>query len=247
MKYYEMHDEVYKNLKSKGCVSWDGKKEVAQLFEHEINQALAKFYPLQVNQAPLRVLDLGTGTGTAALYLAQFGHQVTGVDASATAIDMAQENARQLNLKVDFLVRDINQLSAESFEDPFDLIIDSSFLHCIVELSERAKVLELVHAALRVGGEFFVHTMVASEDMSEFLRPEHIELEQEILWSTGKMTWPMQWQERNGKKVFPHRRIRMLKNLEEEFLQAGFEVKQKEIRQLPGLPSTYIGSLLNRF
>ncbi|MBH2019264.1 MAG: peptide chain release factor N(5)-glutamine methyltransferase [Burkholderiales bacterium] len=58
---------------------------------------------------PLKVLDLGTGSGAVALALAHSlkatgrEAQVTAVDASADALDVARENARRLNLAVEFI------------------------------------------------------------------------------------------------------------------------------------------------
>ena len=56
-----------------------------------------------------RVLDIGTGSGCIALALKQThpDWQVTGVDISAEAIEVARENARRNQLEVDFREADI--------------------------------------------------------------------------------------------------------------------------------------------
>jgi release factor glutamine methyltransferase len=71
-------------------------------------------WSLEVLKAPgmaprLQVLDLGTGSGAIALAIAHTllaqgrPAQVTAVDASAPALEMARENARRLGLAVDFI------------------------------------------------------------------------------------------------------------------------------------------------
>jgi len=58
-----------------------------------------------------RVLDIGCGTGEHALYLAERGSAVTGVDGAPTAIKKAQGKAKQRGLEVSFEVADALKLS----------------------------------------------------------------------------------------------------------------------------------------
>lgn len=74
-----------------------------------------------------RALDLGCGTGTNAIYLAQNGFITTGIDFSSKAIEMAHAKAQQKNVSVDFQVADVTGL--DFLSDPFDLILDVGCLH----------------------------------------------------------------------------------------------------------------------
>lgn len=172
--------------------------------------------------------------------MANEGFTSTGYDVSKTAISMASKNALELELSVNFKVQDINAINSD---DHFDLIVDSSFLHCIVPDSERSKIYSFAKSSLNNNGLLFLHTMIKSEDMSEMLSASHIFLEDEILWSTGKDSWDMEWQEVQGKKVFSHRRIMSLKNLEDEIYNNGFEIVQKEIIKNDKNPSAFTGWL----
>ena len=57
-----------------------------------------------------RVLDVGCGTGENALFFASRGLHVTGLDASAVAIDRAQAKARTRGLSVRFIQGDALRL-----------------------------------------------------------------------------------------------------------------------------------------
>jgi SAM-dependent methyltransferase len=58
-----------------------------------------------------RVLDLGTGTGRAALALARSGARVTGVDASSEMLNVARHRAAQEQLPIDFWEGDAHALA----------------------------------------------------------------------------------------------------------------------------------------
>jgi release factor glutamine methyltransferase len=75
-------------------------------------------------QTPLRVLDVGTGTGAIALALADEldGVQVVAMDSSHDALELARENARRTGLDVDFVIGDLRDGLPPG---PFDLVVSN--------------------------------------------------------------------------------------------------------------------------
>jgi cyclopropane fatty-acyl-phospholipid synthase-like methyltransferase len=71
---------------------------------------------------PGRAIDLGSGTGSNAIFLAQQGFDVTGVDFAASAIAKARQTASEAGVSVRFEVDDLTQL--REVEGPFDLLVD---------------------------------------------------------------------------------------------------------------------------
>ena len=74
-------------------------------------------------------IDLGCGSGTNVITLAQHGWQVTGVDFVPRAIHLAKRKAEKINLKVTLSVDDVTRLNIVT--GPFDLALDIGCFHSI--------------------------------------------------------------------------------------------------------------------
>jgi len=94
-----------------------------------------------------RTLEVGCGTGTNAIYLAQHGFEVVGVDISPIAVEHARTkaNGRCRFETVDFL-------NEPPPGGPFHFVFDRGCFHTFDEDDERARFAENVAAALDVGG-----------------------------------------------------------------------------------------------
>jgi 2-polyprenyl-3-methyl-5-hydroxy-6-metoxy-1,4-benzoquinol methylase len=73
-----------------------------------------------------RALDLGCGEGVYAVYLAQQGFSVVGVDFVPAALDAARRRAEQAGVEVELREGDVVEYEAPS---PFDVVLDSGCLH----------------------------------------------------------------------------------------------------------------------
>ena len=90
-----------------------------------------------------RAIDLGCGTGTNVLTLAQHGWQVTGIDFVPRAIQVARQKLADARVQADLSVGDVTDLKGIS--GPFDLALDMGCFHGInsrsAYLSELSRVL----------------------------------------------------------------------------------------------------------
>ena len=100
---------------------------------------------------PGRVLDLASGQGRNALWLAARGHSVTAVDISDVAAQQAREVAAEAGVEVNFVTADL--LSWEPDPAAFDLVL-LSYLHVPAEL--RRAVHDKAIRAVAPGGVVFV-------------------------------------------------------------------------------------------
>jgi len=75
---------------------------------------------------PGRTIDLGCGAGANAIYLAQKGFDVTGVDYAEAAISKAKARATDAQVQVEFVVDDLTNLHHVSGR--FDFLLDYGVL-----------------------------------------------------------------------------------------------------------------------
>ncbi|WDP90868.1 MAG: class I SAM-dependent methyltransferase [Desulfobacter sp.] len=96
-------------------------------------------------------LDLGTGPGQLAFYLAQEGFQVTGIDISPGMIRQARQKAKEFGLCVDFRTGDAENLPFEN--DSFDVVTTRNLVWTLPH--PEAAVKEW-HRVLRPGGRIII-------------------------------------------------------------------------------------------
>jgi release factor glutamine methyltransferase len=113
--------------------------ETAELVE----QIIRSFQGIKNANEPLKVLDIGTGTGCIAIALKRaFPHwKITAIDVSQKALEIARKNATKNNAQIHFIKCDI--LSDEiNCLGTFDIIVSNPPYICENEKSEmRANVL----------------------------------------------------------------------------------------------------------
>jgi SAM-dependent methyltransferase len=116
---------------------WDTGKPDPMLVEMIASRAIA----------PGRTLEVGCGTGTNAIYLAQQGFEVVGVDISQLAVESARAKAfgRCRFETLDFL-------SDAPAGGPFQFVFDRGCFHTFEGDHERARFAQAVTAQLVEGG-----------------------------------------------------------------------------------------------
>ncbi|WP_276258439.1 SAM-dependent methyltransferase [Haloglomus litoreum] len=100
-----------------------------------------------------RVLDIGCGTGTHALWAAERGHPAVGVDISERGIERAQARAADRDLDVRFQVG--NALDLDDDLGTFGTVLDSGLFHAF-EADGHATYAAEVAEILESGGRLFL-------------------------------------------------------------------------------------------
>ncbi|OQX72556.1 MAG: methyltransferase type 11 [Bacteroidetes bacterium 4484_249] len=97
-----------------------------------------------------RALDVGCGTGDNAIWLIKQGFEVTGVDLSEKAIEIAKEKVKNAGVDVSLYVNDF--LNEKVPGTPFGFIFDRGCFHTFDKKEERNIYAKNVHQFLETDG-----------------------------------------------------------------------------------------------
>lgn len=132
---------------------------------------------------PRRMLDIGCGTGTNCLTVAQQGWQVVGIDFAQLAIDLATQKAHVLADKIAraggsirFLVADATQLVPPAPDERFSLLLDLGCLNGI-PLDLRTNYAEMVAQQAMPGALFllYAHLPVVGRERPHGVTPDELD------------------------------------------------------------------------
>jgi 2-polyprenyl-3-methyl-5-hydroxy-6-metoxy-1,4-benzoquinol methylase len=158
---YQADEKVFQNLRAAGKTSWDEQADPEASFDRFVMRPFLEESLAAMPQAlhGLSALEVGCGSGPVCCFLAARGWAVRGIDVSQTALEMAQQNAAQRRLSVQFDAADICSMPEQA--DRYDLIIDGHCLHCLVCDEHRREALTAIHRLLKPEGLFLIETMIS--------------------------------------------------------------------------------------
>ena len=121
---------------------------------------------------PGRVFDLGCGTGTNAIYLAQHGFEVIGIDVSRRAIALARRKARSANLAtctapqgacVRFERGDVTLMRRWAISNSIDFAYDIGCFHNL-DAEARKRYVSGLTAVLKPGALYMLYAFEPQAD-----------------------------------------------------------------------------------
>ena len=100
---------------------------------------------------PGNVLELGCGAGRNAIYLAEQGCSVVGVDLSEKALEWAKQRTQGMDINIEWICANIFDVALQ--ENSFDFIYDSGCFHHIAP-HRRSTYLALIQKLVKPNGYF---------------------------------------------------------------------------------------------
>jgi ubiquinone/menaquinone biosynthesis C-methylase UbiE len=133
--------------------------------------------------APGMAIDIGCGTATNVITLAQAGWQVTGVDFAPHAIKIAKRKVRKAGAQAELLVRDATKL--EGISGPFDLALDMGCFHGLRD--KKADYLSELERVLAPGGYWLMYGFFKPDPDSD--SPGLVQSDLELIATTMSLRW----------------------------------------------------------
>ena len=160
---YAAHDEEYIRRRAQGRPGWQDEETLTNTLAMLEESLHADYVPKGG-----RLLELGCGAGDITLWLAGEGYDIYGVDIAPTAIEWAQQKAKERRIKADFRVGNVLDLCNYP-DDFFDFVLDGFCFHCIIG-EDRKAFLASARRVLKVGALFHLTTMcgeITSDEASQ--------------------------------------------------------------------------------
>jgi ubiquinone/menaquinone biosynthesis C-methylase UbiE len=111
------------------------------------NCNLVKWY--QSNLVPLKVLEIGCGTGTDSIWMAQQGSCVVATDVSDRVLNEARRRCADFKVEITFLNMDIVE---DVVDQSFDLVYDRGCFHLYNQEADQIKFVKNIKKILNPGG-----------------------------------------------------------------------------------------------
>jgi SAM-dependent methyltransferase len=145
-----------------------------------------------VSQGAIRgpaVLDVGCGTGDNAMYLAQRGFSVTGIDASTAAIAIAKRKAQKVSVDARFLTLDAFQLGTLGAK--FETLLDFGLFHQFAGATRTHYVRSLCDVCANRGHLLLQCLSDQGQKLSGLGRPRLVS--QDELLASFAVAWQIEW------------------------------------------------------
>ena len=120
-----------------------------------------------------RALDLGCGTGTNAIYLAQHGFEVTAIDVSRRAIALARRKARAAHLAVRFERGDVSLMTRWVEAHTIEFAYDIGCLHSLSSEARRRYV-DGLRSVMKPGAIYMLYAFGLVEGGPRGVSPDEV-------------------------------------------------------------------------
>ena len=170
---------------------WDFAEAYSKYGYNEFSARVADLLPRVLRRlrlTPRRILDVPCGEGTFVVAMSKRGYRTTGVDRSSAMLGLARRKAREAQVRIRFVERDMRSLR---FDQEFDLVTSwYDSLNYLLRLDDLRKTFAGVFRSLRPGGTFLFDMNTARTLSKGWQRhPSFVEVDTRDAFVLHRSTW----------------------------------------------------------
>jgi len=131
-----------------------------------VDQSLLDYFDSNLKTKIHTVLEIGCGSGINTVWLSEQNYEVTAIDISSIAIDIAVENSKNLDKNIKFEVCDINEYNTSTV---YDFIFDRGCYHNYLDRDDKVDFFKKVQSLLSHDGHFLL--IAGAENKNQTVGP----------------------------------------------------------------------------
>ena len=147
------------------------------------------------------VLDLGMGEGRNAIFLAEKGFDVEGIDISKTAVKRCIQSAKERNVNIRAHVGDLRDFKVR--EEKYTLIIAAGASLNFLRKSEIEEIAVKVRKGVKKEGFVYISVVSTDEPLYEKLKAQQTPVEENTLYVSHIGTYVHYFTYKEVKELFP--------------------------------------------
>jgi SAM-dependent methyltransferase len=147
------------------------------------------------------VLDLGMGEGRNAIFLAEKGFDVEGVDISKTAVDRCLQLAKERNVNIRAHVGDLKLFKIP--KDKYSLIVAAGASLNFFKRSEIEEIVSRIRNGIKKGGFVYLSVISTDEPLYKNLRSTQTPIEENTLYISRIGTYVHYFTYEEVRELFP--------------------------------------------
>jgi len=147
------------------------------------------------------VLDLGIGEGRNAIFLAEKGFDVEGIDISKTAVERCLQLTKERHVNIKVHVGDMREFKIP--EEKYSLIIAAGASLNFLKKSEMEKIVARIRKGVKKGGFVYISVVSTEEPLCKKLRTQQTSVEENTFYLSRIGTYVHYFTFEEIRQLFP--------------------------------------------
>lgn len=192
---------------TKDAENYDSKRYIGKDAEFIDDIRRSRLKKLLNPNKGMKILDVGTGTGSGVIFFANNAKEMIGLDATQAMLDEAQKKADKLGIKNIKLVHG-NALKLPFDDESFDSVMSLNFIHLFKPVENQKRLVKEMERVLKKGGSLvieidnYLHYRELGNNFKDIYRLSNSMKIEKIIGTTLTKTKKLFWVNKHLAKLY---------------------------------------------